>query len=659
MDNAEIEQNPAYTLIFIKNTIDTQTFCKVFFDIPPHLKKNNKGIEKFIPALLKNESEDFKDRGINFFSAENQFSAVSSLKTDTVLKYLSDVVLSPKLNDRNFIEIKNAIIKNSFPPDISPNEYISNKTQNAFYLSEHPLGEEYKLKEMRSLNIKDCQNYYNEYYLKSPKFIVIIANTDFEEAKNATAKYFATMQIPSITAEKYKTPSLPEHSIIYFHETESKITQQSTYINLMYPVSVMPGDKDYFAFEILTHVLGKYKTGKLHNALITENNIAEFVFFSRQYLNTNTQLSVSAVFKPHKLSEVINTITELNFKLISENLSESELGFYKDSYIMEFVKSLRSFDFISTEIINAVKKKYPKNYYSSYIFKIKSLSPDDIRQNAKKYLRFDKYTAVVLGKSPELENQLLKMAVSSESRTFVEGRQHDMIPYGFNAYDIIRMFLFKVNAEKYPPTHGQEIKLKGKYFVDDAEYGFERKVLRNGKNYLSETYIIVDSTRRVFLKKDLIKDKKITSINYADTLSQTFFQNRKLYTESFQFPELEYFLNDSIKLELMGVVYSNDSSLYKIKVVYPDGRAKFDYYDKASKLKTKSEEIELRNDTSFVLRTIKIIDYKQLPGTNKKLLPDKKIIFAPDYKIELYIHEVDLNKRKIKQEFAENQKNNK
>lgn len=659
MDKADVEQTPGYTLIFIKNNIDSQTYCKIYFEIPPALKKNSKGVEKLIPALLKNHSSELKNHDITLFTDENQISALSSLGIDTVFKYMSQLVLTHKINDENFNEKKNAVIKSSFPPDISPNEYISNKTQNAFYLNNHPLGEEYNLKEMRALSFKDCQNYYNNYYLKSSKFIVIIGNDNFEEIKISAAKYFAEFLPPDIETQKFKTPSLPEHSIIYFHETESKITEHSTYLNLLYPIAIAPGDKDFFAFEILSHVLGKYKTGKLSTALTTENDFAEFVFFSRQYLPTNSQLAISAIFKPHKLADVINTITQQKQKLISENLSDTELKFYKDSYIMEFVKSLRSFEFISSEIISATKNKYPKNYYSSYISKIKSLTPDDIRQAAKKYLRYDKYTIVVLGKSPELENQLLKMAISSESRTFIEGRQSDLIPFGFNAYDIIRMFLMKVNAEKYPTTHGQEIKLKGNYFGEESQYGIERKVLRSGKNYLSETYIVVDSTKRVFLKKDLIKGKKIFTLNYNDTTQLSHSESRKLYTESFQFPELEYFLNDSIKLELLGVVKSNDSSFYKIQVLYPDGRAKFDYYDKASKLKMKSEEIEFKNDTFSIIRTINIVSYKQIPGTNKKLLPDKKIIIAPNYKIELFIHQADLNKRKINKQFDENQKKNK
>ncbi len=651
IQNYELHEEEAYTLIYIKNNVDTQTYCKIVFDVPQSLLKNKKGVADILPKLLLNEANSFTSSKIKFSVAKNEISAIYNNSIDTLYKYLSNIIFSTRFKSNNYNTIKNKVTKNLFPPNISPNKYIINKTQNAFYGNNHPLGEQHELKKMKNISLQDCQKYYNEVYLNSPKYIIVMGNIDFDSLKMKTEKYFAQLKTPIKNTDKFKTPSLPKHSVIFFHETEEQIIGKNTYMNLMYPVDLQPGDKTFVASQLINNIMGRYKSGRLYSTLFVDKKIAEFIFFRYENFENNSEISISVVLKPESLAEIIKVIIAEKNKMFNEEISQIELDIAKEDYIKSFMKSINSFDFITKLLVNTHKFNLPSNYYSSFPLKIKKLSSKDIKSAVDNYLRTDKYTIVVLGKSPKLENELLELAGITETRTFVDGIQRDYIPYGFNAFDIIKMFLDEVNAEKYPTVKGQEIKLRGKYILDDIEYELERNIERSGKKYLSETYIIADSTQRIFLRKDIVNGKNIISINYGDTLALENVDRSKLLSESFQFPELEYYVNDSIIVELKGVVNNNDTILYKIFVKYPYGRAKYDYYDKKTKLKVKSEELKFVKNKYEVIRTIEIKNYKQIPGSKKKKLPNKKIITTDDFIIIIEIIEADLNKKISNKEF--------
>jgi hypothetical protein len=440
---------------------------------------------------------------------------------------------------------------------------------------------------------------------------------------------------------------LPQNTVIYFHETDEKITGSKTYMNILYPLQAGIGNKNYEKELIINKVLGEFQYGRFYSELFKHENYVDYVFLRHEFSPENPEFSVSVVLKPEYLAEILQIIINQQQKIISEIIPEAELEIAKEYCIRDFLKSLNSFDKIAEMIYLIEKYNLPEDYFSTLIFRLKKIGNEDIQKYASNYLRTDKYTIVILGKSKLIENQFLMLASIAETRTFKENSDIEIIPFGFNAMDIIALYLNKVGATKYPPEKPQTITITGKYVFEEFENKFERNIFRDGKKYLSETYLLNDNTNKAIISKKIVNSKNISSINYLDTIISDNDMNNENYSESFQFEELEYYQNKNISVELLGIVDEGENQLYKIFVKYPYDKFRYDYYDKKTYLKVKSEELKketTKEGNNFkLINTVEISDYRQVPGDKDKMIPYIKIIKAKDFKIFMEVKSADLN----------------
>ena len=646
-------------IIHIKNFNDSNIYCKLFFDVPPHLSADSKGIDfitgkllsKGVAGTMPDEfAEERKKEGMTFDGGVNYLSVTSTdNNVDEMIKYLSSLIFYPEFDEKEFEKILKAKIKTSFPPGISPRMYVKSKAAKMLYGDEHPYGENYSKEKLPKLTSDECRRYLHDYLLTSDKYLVVIGNVSLASIISSAKKYFERLSPAKPLNVKLPDVKLPKHTMLNFHETEEKITGKRTYLSLLYPANLKINDNDYYKVLILNKIFGAYQTGRLYKKLITEKKIADFVFSELKPLEIIGEFETTVVFAPSDLAKIVNIIIDQQAELINNPVYEGELQIAMNLLNKDFIKKIENNHKVSEILFNIEKYNIPPDYYTSFIDKIKLLKPKDIQKTAKKYLRTDRNTIVVLGESKKARNEFLKLAVKAEINVYENDTVTANISYGFGAINIIEEFLKKVKADKVPAN--QTINIKAVYDFGNQTKTVTQKILRKKGNYKSVIMLRDDSTSSFWVKQEIFNKKNTALITAKEIHVQDSNELSIVKTNSYQFPELEYSDNNLIKVELLGIYDINEVQVYKILVSYPNEKYRYDYYDTKTYLKIMSETLEKEGDDFEIIKTIEISDYKEIPDSKGKMTAYSKKITSDNFEAYFKVISVDLKTKINKKEF--------
>jgi len=144
------------------------------------------------------------------------------------------------------------------------------------YKALYPKGHPYQvdvigyLNEITAFTTQQCQDFYDKFYSPNNAFIVVTGNVKAEDVFAYAKKYFGpiTKQLPVNT--KKQEPDIFSHVI----EKEE--------MNIDFPVQIYSytvpspafGNKDYYAFNLLTELLFSNSNSILNNRLVTTGNMA-------------------------------------------------------------------------------------------------------------------------------------------------------------------------------------------------------------------------------------------------------------------------------------------------------------------------------------------------------------------------------------------------
>ncbi len=645
---------PGITVIVAQNKLDSSSYVSVCYDVKSYLKKSKKGIELLIPELqISNlngvEQDEFKAilsrQNISLKANRNHlFLTQKQGNIDTAIWMLANFVLFPDFENEDLIRAKQKQLNRLFPPKISPHLYIKNIAHAAYYGDKHPEGELYDKAKTKSISLNDIKTYYAKHYLHSKLYISVLSNENPDSVFQKIKDNFINYQYQKTEDVDFKTTGLAKFNRIYFHQIPDTITGNATYLSLLSPVKNTE-TKNKISTDLLNTILGAYKSGRFYKRMIAEEHVAEFVYADI----SGGEFDFSAVFQPSDLDKVLEYYKEEILKVQNEKVSSAEMTVARNILKSDFIRGLKSPENLLEILCKIEKKESDAAFYADYLTRLENVSENDIKQVAQKYLQVEPYVAAVLGREKQVKNEFYAVAESTETVIMRDNKEFEIIPYGFSVKDIILRYLEKVNP--VPPKKGQYIRLKGIYDFGAKKSAVMQEIIRKDKKYVSSFTFMSDSGQQISVKKEARLGNRIWMLDNKDTTEVLSPDYNGIITRSYGFPELEYDY-DNIKVEFMELLTFGDEEVYKIRVSYPYNLVRYDYFEKKSALKYKSEFYELRADKSEkYLQTIEISDYRKIPKTKNSYIPYKKRIITPDYTADFELIRIDYNYRVPKHAF--------
>jgi zinc protease len=177
-----------------------------------------------------------------------------------------------------------------------------------------------------------------------------------------------------------------------------------TMVEVLLP-SIDRKDKDYFALQVLNYIYGGAGFGsRLMEEAREKRGLTYGIYSSIQNMQHSNALSVSASTKNESAAEMLSIIQAEMTKLQTTPVTQKELADAISYITGSMPLALDSTDSIAGVVLGLRSAEQPIDYLDHYADNIRSVTAEDIQRVAKRILKPEAITTVLVGKPVNIQN---------------------------------------------------------------------------------------------------------------------------------------------------------------------------------------------------------------------------------------------------------------
>ena len=566
-------------------------------DYDPIFEGEMAGYSSFSGQLMRTgtttRTKDQIDEAVDMIGANLNTSAGGiyanclTRHNETLLSVMSDVLLNAEFKAEELEKIRTQTLSGLEADKNDPGAISQRVNQVIVYGSNHPYGENITEESVKNITLEKCTEFYKTYFKPNIAYLAIVGDITLEEAKPLVEKYFGSWKPGDVPKANYPSPKAPSKTTVALVDRPNAV--QST-INVSYPVDLKPGSPDEIKVKFANTILGG-GTFRLFSNLREKHSWTYGAYSSIQ--------SDKLIGKFNASAEVRNPVTDSSFteilaemsRLRTEPVPEDELNMVRNYMMGNFGRSLENPSTVANFAINTARYNLPKDYYSTYLTKLASITAADVQQVAQKYIRPDNAYLLVVGKADELTPKLKKFSKSGEilyydtdAKLYDPNKKLKPAPAGVTADQVISNYVTAIGGAKQlkkvkDVTINAGATMQGMPISLDMYYKAPDKFL-----------LQVGSGAMVFAKQTYNAGKGISASPMSGE-SKPIEGNEliAMKEQAMIFPEM-YYSTLGYTTELLGIEeQKNGTQLYKIVVTKSADMKDTDYYDVSTGFKVRTE----------------------------------------------------------------------
>ena len=313
---------------------------------------------------------------------------------DLALSLHADMLLNP-LIPRKELEKERLVVLEEISRGLdNPQVILSNNLFKLLYAeSKHPyfrpvIGSP---KVIDSITRDEILEFYKKWYRPENMYTVIVGNV----IPNEAAKKFETEFNANKKMEKRKeTVQYPKISPITkaLHISEEKDVK-NTYMIMVFKTEKFGKNKDLYALDILSAILGEGKSSRMNQILKEEKQLVNSIGSSSSVFMQDGIFAISSNFEPQNFEKVKEGIYEIINKVKDGEISDADIQKAKNMIETSTYYERESITNISNEIGYNALFSGDIYFYDNYLDNIKKVKKKDVIKVAKKYLNTN-HTAI-------------------------------------------------------------------------------------------------------------------------------------------------------------------------------------------------------------------------------------------------------------------------
>jgi zinc protease len=242
----------------------------------------------------------------------------------------------------------------------------------------------------------DLENYFKEFYRPDNIVLAIVGDVNTEEVLEGVKRYYATVEMPK--TERPKVPQEPQQSGLRYLQIKGDITQ--TYLKMGFHI---PGElnPDFFALDVLGHILGHGRSSRLSQSLIERKRLVSLITSSAFALKDFGVFLVEAELDTKGLQEAQIEIFRQIEKLKTQEVPDAELAKAKNAIKFSYLSSVET---VRGKSFNLAAYEAYGDYRLAerYLESVDKVTREDVQRVASKYLVLE--NASILENRPESES---------------------------------------------------------------------------------------------------------------------------------------------------------------------------------------------------------------------------------------------------------------
>ncbi|MEO6917073.1 MAG: insulinase family protein [Chitinophagaceae bacterium] len=475
------------------------------------------------------------------------------------------------------------------------------------YGKNHPSGEITSLATVDKITLDDVKAAYKKYSTPSRSYFTFVGDITPAAAKALVEKYFGNWTGPTLKLAVLKPVLNPAKTEIDVIDFPNAVQSEIRVANL---VNIPMTSADYFPAILANEILGGGSDARLFMNLREKHGFTYGSYSSVGTGRYQRDFSATASVRNEKTDSAITEILSEIKRMGTEKVSAEELlnakALYNGSFAMRLEDPSRAATLASNILIDGL----PKDFYKTYLQKINAVTAEDVQRVAKKYFEAGNARLIVGGKEEQILPSLKKLGFPVKI-------------YDKNADSVSETATASGTAAASADISGaQVIKNYLAAIGGEAELNKVKSIILNGEMEVQGQSLTatlkkmapnMESMEISMSGQAVMKQSFNGASGYAMQMGNKKDMDQKTINEKKDinslFEQLGY-ASKNVKLEVAGTAKVNGSDTYKLKVTYPSGKTKVEYYDVKTGLLLKEEET-VEAEGQSVTTMVEFRDYKK------------------------------------------------
>lgn len=363
------------------------------------------------------------DQRLDFLAASPTFSM--SLDSASVhFSFLKDDLdasldlLSQMLREPAFEEDKLQLalsLKNEELRRITDNpQKLAFREFNRLLYPDDPRGRYATTISLKQITRNDLITFHREYFYPANIMLTVSGDISKEEAINKIRQYFGNWNNSRHALEITQPPARTGHGIFFIR----KQLPQSTVVSG--ELTVSKNDPDYYAFSVLDFIIGSGGfPSKIFSAVRNNEGLA---YSAGSFYRARSNYGIFGTYAFTKTASTFQALQLINSILrdiAGDSVSQAELDWAIKSIQNGFVFSFEQPSQIVAQQMTVAYEKLPADYLSGYRKRIETVTRDDLKRVAMKYLNEKRRLTLIVGDA----DQFGKFPEKWEQPVFISPQQ--------------------------------------------------------------------------------------------------------------------------------------------------------------------------------------------------------------------------------------------
>ena len=642
------------TVIVVENKKLPTFSVRITIDNPPLLEGDKSGLNSLSGSLFgegsKNITKEVFNEEVDYLGATISlgmgFAYANGLSKhqEKIFELLSDAALNPNFLQEELDKEKNILITGIKADENSPAAIAERVTGILTYSTNHPYGEYLTEESIKNVTVKDIENNYKRMFRPNNAYMVVSGDVDTDKIKELVNDNFSKWKASKKDLDnEIVSPQDVSSTEINIVDMPDAVQSELRVLNI---TNLRTNSEDHHAALVTNYILGGAFGSYLNMNLREENG---WTYGARSSIARNKWTSATfrastSVRNEVTDSAVVETLGEIN-RIRDEFVSDEMLSTAKAKYLGNFIMSTEDKSLLADFAVNIKTQDLPEDFYETFISKINSVTKEDVKRVANKYLKPENLRVIVVGKGADIADKL-------ENITY----KNKLIPVKyFNKYgEEIDKPIFKKEIssdvtvasilEKYISKVGGKDKLSAintisivaNVTIPGAPFTPRADIKEKSPN-LSSLVMSVEGMGTLMTQKFDGEGGYMEQMGQKIPMEEDQIESSKSKKGLFE----EIYMDDS-EMEIISLGPVDGKDAYKIKVKENN----FRYYDAESGLIIMTEEVTQQGGNTITSIT-KYSDYKEVDGI---MYAFKREIQAGPQKIDFEILTVTFNEE-ISDEF--------
>lgn len=550
------------------------------------------------------EEVDFIGANINT-SWNGIFASSLTKHREKLLELMTDILYNPAFSQAEMDKLKTQTLSGLAAEKDDPSAIANNVRAVLVYGKNHTYGEISTEKTVEAITLDDCKSYFNTYFKPGNAYLAIVGDIDLKTAKAAAEKYFEKWAAAEVKNPTYAQPQAPAKTYVALVDRPNAV---QSVINIAYPVDLKTGSSDVIKARVMNQILGVGFSARLMQNLREKHG---YTYGAGSALNPDFLIgnfnASASVRNEVTDSSVHEFMSELK-RIVSEPVSDTELNAAKAFISGQFGRSLENPQTIATFAINTAKYKLPKDYYANYLKNVDATTVADVQTMAKKYIKPDNATIIVVGKGADVAEKLKRFGDVKYFDMYGEPytpAKSSALPADLTAEKVLTKFIDAMGGAKKVQDlktlkmtfkgsiQGQELQMTS---VSKAPFASMTDISMGGMSVQKgvsdgKDYVLSAMGQKAPLDE---KDKETQIFNSA-IVRESVYQGM------------------GAKVTLRGIENVDGKEAYVVDFVLPKGSKVSEYYDRETGLKVQTVQL-VKGPQGEAPAATKYADYKDVNG---------------------------------------------